>query len=54
MIVVGDVAVQVVERGEVVDQVMLMVIRAYNYRLGFFLDFTAQRNLTYLDQIDRS
>ena len=29
-------------------------LRAYNYRLGFFLDFIAQRNLTYLDQIDRS
>jgi integrase len=28
--------------------------RAYSYRLGFFLDFTAQRNLTYLDQINRS
>ncbi len=29
-------------------------IRAYNYRLGFFLDFTAQQNLQFLDQIDRS
>jgi integrase len=28
-------------------------LRAYNYRLGFFLDFTAQQNLHYLDQIDR-
>jgi hypothetical protein len=28
-------------------------LRAYNYRLGFFLDFTAQQNLLYLDQIDR-
>jgi hypothetical protein len=28
-------------------------LRAYNYRLGFFLDFTAQSNLRYLDQIDR-
>jgi len=28
-------------------------LRAYNYRLGFFLDFTAQQNLWYLDQIDR-
>jgi integrase len=28
-------------------------LRAYNYRLGFFLDFTAQENLRYLDQIDR-
>jgi site-specific recombinase XerC len=28
-------------------------LRAYNYRLGFFLDFTAQNNLRYLDQIDR-
>jgi site-specific recombinase XerD len=28
-------------------------LRAYNYRLGFFLDFTAQQNLRYLDQIDR-
>jgi hypothetical protein len=27
---------------------------AYNYRLGFFLDFTAQQNLRFLDQIDRS
>ena len=29
-------------------------LRAYNYRLGFFLDFTAQQNLRYLDQIDRT
>jgi site-specific recombinase XerD len=29
-------------------------LRAYNYRLGFFLDFTAQQNLRYLDQIDRN
>jgi len=28
-------------------------MRAYNYRLGFFLDFTAQENLRYLDQVDR-
>ena len=28
-------------------------LRAYNYRLGFFLDFTAQNNLRYLDQVDR-
>jgi len=28
-------------------------LRAYNYRLGFFLDFAAQNNLRYLDQIDR-
>ncbi len=28
-------------------------LRAYNYRLGFFLDFTAQNNLRHLDQIDR-
>jgi hypothetical protein len=28
-------------------------LRAYNYRLGFFLDFTVQNNLRYLDQIDR-
>ena len=28
-------------------------LRAYNYRLGFFLDSTAQNNLRYLDQIDR-
>jgi integrase len=28
--------------------------RAYNYRLGFFLDFTAQQNLRFLDQIDRN
>jgi integrase len=28
-------------------------LRAYNYRLGFFLDFTAQNNHRYLDQIDR-
>jgi hypothetical protein len=27
-------------------------LRAYNYRLGFFLDFTVQNNLRYLDQID--
>ena len=27
-------------------------LRAYNYRLGFFLDFTAQNDLRYLDQID--
>jgi integrase len=29
-------------------------LRAYNYRLGFFLDFTAQQNLRHLDQIDRN
>ena len=29
-------------------------LRAYNYRLGFFLDFTAQNDLRYLDQIDRN
>src|SRR4029077_8611767 len=29
-------------------------LRAYNYRLGFFLDFAAQQNLRYLDQIDRN
>jgi integrase len=29
-------------------------LRAYNYRLGFFLDFTHQQNLRYLDQIDRN
>src|SRR5580692_11557357 len=29
-------------------------LRAYNYRLGFFLDFTVQNNLSYLDQIDRN
>src|SRR6202007_454177 len=29
-------------------------LRAYNYRLGFFLDFTAQQNLRFLDQIDRN
>lgn len=29
-------------------------LTAYHYRLGFLLDFTAQRKLTYLDQIDRS
>ena len=28
-------------------------LRAYNYRLGFFLDFTAQNTLRYLDQVDR-
>ena len=28
-------------------------LRAYNYRLGFFLDFTAQNDLRYVDQIDR-
>ena len=28
-------------------------LRAYNYRLGFFLDFTAQHDLRHLDQIDR-
>lgn len=28
-------------------------LRAYNYRPGFFLDFTARNNLQYLDQIDR-
>ena len=28
-------------------------LRAYNYRLGFFLDFTAPQNLRFLDQIDR-
>jgi len=28
-------------------------LRAYNYRLGFFLAFTAQNDLRYLDQIDR-
>jgi integrase len=28
-------------------------LRAYHYRLGFFLDFTVQNNLRYLDQIDR-
>src|SRR5215470_16685317 len=28
-------------------------LRAYNYRLRFFLDFTAQQNLCYLDQVDR-
>jgi integrase len=27
---------------------------AYNYRLGFFLDFTVQQNLRFLDQIDRN
>jgi len=26
----------------------------HNYRLGFFLDFTAQQNLRFLDQIDRN
>jgi len=29
-------------------------LRAYNYRLGLFLDFAAQQNLRYLDQIDRN
>ena len=29
-------------------------LRAYNYRLGFFLDFTAQQNVRFLDQIDRN
>ena len=29
-------------------------LRAYNYRLGFFLHFAAQRDLRYLDQIDRT
>jgi hypothetical protein len=29
-------------------------LRAYNYRLGFFLDFTVQQNLRFLDQIDRN
>jgi len=29
-------------------------LRAYNYRLGFFLDFAAQQNLRFLDQIDRN
>jgi integrase len=29
-------------------------LRAYNYRLGFFLDFAAQLNLRYLDQVDRN
>jgi hypothetical protein len=28
-------------------------LRAYHYRLGFFLDFTVQSNLHHLDQIDR-
>ena len=28
-------------------------LRAYNYRLGFFLDFAVQNDLRYLDQIDR-
>jgi hypothetical protein len=28
-------------------------LQAYNYRLGFFLDFTARNNLRYLYQIDR-
>src|SRR5215469_14204339 len=27
-------------------------LRAYNYRLGFFLDFTVQNDVRYLDQID--
>ena len=29
-------------------------LRAYNYLLGFFLDFTAPQNLRFLDQIDRT
>ena len=29
-------------------------LRAYNYRLEFFLDFTAQQNLRYLERIDRN
>jgi integrase len=29
-------------------------LRVYNYRLGFFLDFTHQQNLRYLHQIDRN
>ena len=29
-------------------------ITAYNYRLGFFLDFTTQRGLRYMEEIDRS
>jgi integrase len=29
-------------------------ITAYNYRLGFFLDFTTQQGLRYTEQIDRS
>jgi site-specific recombinase XerD len=29
-------------------------LRAYSYRLGLFLDFTAQQNLRFLDQIDRN
>ena len=29
-------------------------LQAYNYRLGFFLDFTALQNLRFLDQIDRT
>lgn len=29
-------------------------IRAYTYRLGFFLDFTVQRKLHYIDQINRN
>jgi integrase len=29
-------------------------LRAYNYRLGFFLDFSVQQNLRFLDQIDRN
>ena len=29
-------------------------IKAYPYRLGFFLDFCVQRRLAYLDQTDRS
>jgi hypothetical protein len=29
-------------------------LRAWNYRLGFFLDFTALQNLRFLDQIDRT
>jgi hypothetical protein len=29
-------------------------LRSYNYGLGFSLDFTAQQNLRFLDQIDRN
>jgi len=29
-------------------------LRAYNYRLGFFVDFSVQQNLRFLDQIDRN
>jgi hypothetical protein len=29
-------------------------LRAYNYRLGFFLDFTVQQNLRFPDQIDHN